>query len=79
MVWPRLKVFWHNKDEIQGTVKGKRRGTQNKRWYDNIKEWTGIDFASSTRAAENRTRWKGSVAKTSVAPDDLPRLWDRIK
>ena len=40
---------------LQGTVKGKRkRGRQKKRWEDNIKEWTGMDFASSTRAAENR-------------------------
>ena len=45
---------------LQGTVKGKRkRGRQKKRWEDNIKEWTVMDFASSTRAAENRTRWKG--------------------
>ena len=42
---------------IQGTVKGKRkRGRQKKRWEDNIKEWRGIDFVSSTRAAENRSR-----------------------
>ena len=54
---------------LQGTVKGKRkRGRQKKRWKDNIKEWTGMDFASSTRAAENRTRWKGIVANSSVVP-----------
>ena len=41
---------------LQGTVKGKRkRGRQKKRWEDNIKEWTRMDFASSTRVAENRT------------------------
>ena len=51
---------------LQGTVKGKRRGRQKKRWEDNIKGWTGMDFASSTRAAENRTRWKGIVANSSV-------------
>ena len=33
-----------------------------------IKEWTGMDFASSTRTAENRTRWKGIVANSSVVP-----------
>ena len=27
-----------------------------------------MDFASSTRAAENRTRWKGIVASSSVVP-----------
>ena len=57
------------KATLQGTVKGKRkRGRQKKRWDDNIKEWTGMYFASSTRAAENRTRWKGIVANSSVVP-----------
>ena len=52
---------------LQGTVKGKRkRGRQKKRWEDNIEEWTGMDFASSNRAAENRTRWKAIVANSSV-------------
>ena len=42
---------------LPGTVKGnRRRGRQKNRWEDNIKEWTGMDFASLTRAAENRTR-----------------------
>ena len=48
-------------------MKGKRRrGRQKKRWEDNIKEWTGMDFASSIRAAEDRTRWKVVVVKSSV-------------
>ena len=54
---------------LQGTVKGKRRrDRQQKRWEDDIKEWTGMDFASSTRAADDRIRWKGIVAKSSVVP-----------
>ena len=36
---------------LEGTVKGKKRCRQKKRWEDNIKDWTGMDFASSTRAA----------------------------
>ena len=63
---------------LQGTVKGKRGG-QKKRWEDNIKEWTGMDFASSTRAAENRSRWKGLLQIHLWCPDDLPRLWDRTE
>ena len=52
---------------LQGTVQGKRRkGRQRNRWEDNIKEWIGMDFASSTRTAEDRTRWKGIVVKSSV-------------
>ena len=54
---------------LQGTVNGKRkRGRQKKRWEDNIKEWTGMDFASSTRAAENRSRWKRIFVNLSVVP-----------
>ena len=49
------------------TVKGKRRtGRQKKRWADTIEEWTGVDFASSSKAAEDRTRWKGVVVKSFV-------------
>ena len=42
---------------LQGTVQRKRKeGRQKKRWEDNIKEWMGIDFASSNRAAEVKIR-----------------------
>ena len=37
------------KTPLQGTVKGKRRGVLKKRWEDNIKEWIGMEFVSSTR------------------------------
>ena len=54
---------------LQGTVKGyMSRGGQKKLWGDHIKEWTRMEFASSTRAAENKTRWKGIVAKSPEVP-----------
>lgn len=37
--------------------------------YIDIKEWTGIDFTSSTKAAENRSKQKGVVAKSSVVSE----------
>ena len=64
---------------LQGTVQGKRRkGRQKKKWDNNIKEWTGMDFASSIRAAEDRTGWKGTVVKSSAMSQYLERLWDRL-
>ena len=42
---------------LQGTVKGKRKWGRQKKMWKTIKEWTGMDFANSTRAAENRSRW----------------------
>ena len=62
---------------LQGTVKGaRRRGRQKKRWEDNIKEWTGMGFGDSLRAAEDREGWKGIVATSSMVPRGPPRLRD---
>ena len=43
-----------SKTILQGTVKGARRRGRRKRWEDNIKEWTGMGFGGSLRAAEDR-------------------------
>ena len=52
---------------LQGTRKGKgKRGRQKKRWADDIKEWTGMDFASSTRGQLKTDKWKGIVANSMV-------------
>ena len=44
-----------------------------------MKERTGMDFASSTRAAENRTRWKGIVANSSVVPRQTSKVMGLIR
>ena len=63
---------------MQGTVKGGRRqGRQRKRWEDNNREWTGLEFAKSQRAVENREKWMKQVVKSSVVPQRPPRLMDR--
>ena len=42
---------------LKGTVKeGRRQGRKRKRWEDNIREWTGLEFAQSQTAVENRLR-----------------------
>ena len=52
---------------LQGTVRGgRRRGRQKKRWEDNIKECTGMEFADSQRAVENRETWRELVRKSSM-------------
>ena len=66
---------------LKGTVKGaRRRGRQKKRWKDNIKEWTGMGFGDSLRAAEDTEWWKGMVATSSVVPRRPRRLrdWDEM-
>ena len=73
----RRKLQWYStvisrssglaKTILQGTVKGGRRqGRQGKRWQDNIREWTGLEFGKSQRAVENTEKWRKLVAKLSV-------------
>ena len=62
----RRKLQWHGRvsrssglarTNLQGTVKGGRRqGRQRERREDNIREWTGLEFAKSQRAVENRKK-----------------------
>ena len=82
----RRKLQWYShvscssglaKTILQGTVKGgKRQGRQRKRWEDNIREWTGLEFTKSQRAVENRDKWRKLVAKSSVVPQRPWRLRD---
>ena len=63
---------------LEGTVKGGRRqGGQRKRWEDNVREWTGLEFGKSQRAVENREKWRKLVVKSSVVPQRPSRLRDR--
>ena len=82
----RRKLQWYGhvsrssglaKTILQCTVKGGRRqGRQRKRWEDNIREWTGLEFGKSQRAVENRENWRKLVAKSSVVPQRPSRLMD---
>ena len=66
----RRKLQWYGyvshssglaKTILQGTVKGGRgQGGQRKRWKDNIREWTGLEFGKSQRAVENREKNGGN-------------------
>ena len=63
---------------LQGTVQGgRRRGRQRKRWEDNIKEWTGLEWKSILWKAENREVWRKLVVKSTVVPQWSARLQDR--
>ena len=83
----RRKLHWYGhvsrssdlaKTISQGTVKERRRQCrQRKRWEDNIREWTGLEFAKFQRAVENRDKWKKLIAKSSVVPQRPSQLRDR--
>ena len=80
----RRKLQWYGhvscssglaKTILQGTVKGGRKqGGQRKRWEDNIREWTGLEFAKSQRAVEKREGWRKLVVKLTAVPQRPSRL-----
>ena len=49
---------------------------QRKRWEDNSRQWTGLEFGKSQRAVEKREKWRKLVAKSSVLPQQPSRLRD---
>ena len=83
----RRKLKWYGhvtrssglaKTILQGTVQGgRRRGRQRKRWEDNIKEWTCLEWNIILRKAENRKEWRKLVVKSTVVPQRSARLQDR--
>ena len=86
----KLKYYGHvsrssglAKTILRGTVKGRgRQGRQKKRWEDNIREWTGPEFAKSQRASlrgavKNREKWRKLAVKLSVMPKRPSRLKGR--
>ena len=81
----KLKCYWHvsrslglAKSILQDTMKeGRRQGRQRKRWEDNVREWTGLEFAKSQRTMENREKWRTLDVKSSVVPQRHSRLRDR--
>ena len=85
----RRKLKWYGhvtrssglaKTILQGTVTvqgGRRRGRQRKRWEDNIKERTSLEWNIILRKAENREEWRKLVVKSAVVPQRSARLRDR--
>ena len=84
----RRKLQWYGhvslssilaKTILQGTVKGGRRqDRQRERWEDSIRECTGLEFAKSQRAVENRGKWRNLVVKSSVVLHRSSRLRDSL-
>ena len=58
-VWPKLscKAQWKGEED-----KADRR----KRWKDNIREWTCLEFSKSPMAVENREKWRKLIAKSTI-------------
>ena len=52
-------------------------GMIRKRWDDNIKEWTGLEWNILLWKAKNSKEWRKLVVKSAVVPQRSARLRDR--
>ena len=78
VVWTCLPFIRSGQNYLaRHSDRGRRQSRQKKRWEDNIREWTGLEFAKFQRAVENREKWRKLVVKTSVVPQPPLRLSDR--
>ena len=85
----RRKLQWYGhvsrssglaKTILQVTVEGGRRqGRQGKRWEDNIREWTGLEFAKSQRAVENGEKNEGNWLRNHPWCPNDPQGIDAIR
>ena len=78
MVWICLPFIRSIQNHLaRYSESGKKTSRQKKRLENNIREWTGLEFAKSQRAVENRGKWRKLVVKSSAVPQRPPRLRDR--
>ena len=83
----RHKLKWYRditrssglaKTILKGTVQGwRQKGRQWKRWEDNTKEWTGLEWNIIIRKAESLEEWKKLIVKSTVVPQRSAILRDR--
>ena len=79
VVWSCLPFIRFGQSHLaRHSERGKKDNEdKRKRREDNIREWTGLEFAKFQRAAENRENGRNLVVKSSVVPKRPSRLRDR--
>ena len=78
LVWTCLPFIRSGQNHLaRHSERGRKQGRQRRRWSDNIREWTGLEFGKSRGAVENREKWRKLAVKSSMVPQRPSRLWDR--
>ena len=82
VVWPCLPFIRSGQNHLaRHSERGKKIRQTDEEVGSNFREWTGLEFAKSQRAVENRRKWRILFAKSSVVPQRLSRLkyrWDEM-
>ena len=75
VIWSCLLFIRSGQNHLaRHSERGKKTGWQKKRWEDNIREWTGLEFAKSQRAVENMEKNGGNWLRNHTSW--LRNRWD---
>ena len=74
VVWSCLPFIRSGQNHLARHSERGKKTRQRKRWEDNIREWTGLEFAKSQKAKENRRKWRKLFAKSFLVPQ-RPSWW----
>ena len=75
MVWSSLSFIRSGQNNLaKHSERGKETRQTEGEFEDNIREWTGLDFAESQRAVGNMEKWRKLVVKSSVVPQRSSRI-----
>ena len=78
MVWSCLPLIRSGQNHFaRHSERGKKTRQTEEEVRREHRKWTGLEFAMSQRAVENREKWRKLVAKSSVVPQRPVRLKDR--
>ena len=77
MVWTCLPFIRSGQNHLARHSERREKADKKKKWWEeNIREWTGLEFAKSHRAVEITENWRKLVVKSSVVPQRPSRLRD---
>ena len=60
MIWACLSFIRSGQNHFAKKSDRGKKTRQKKMWEDNIREWTGLEFAKSKRVVENREKSGGN-------------------
>ena len=73
VVWSRFPFIRSGKNHLARHSERGKKTRQTKRWEDNIREWTGLEFGRSQTTAENREKMEKTGCEIICGAPNDPR------
>ena len=77
VVWSCLPFIKSGQNHLARHSEREKKKRQKEQEVGRRHQGTGLEFAKSQRAVENRGKWRKLVVKSFVVPQRPSRFWDR--